>query len=60
MDIEVTDGSYDGRTKNGDINKDGYVDTADYTIWADNYTGSGSLADEGYDQYQQVRQLVLW
>jgi hypothetical protein len=24
----------------GDFNEDGSVDTADYTIWADNYTGS--------------------
>jgi hypothetical protein len=27
----------------GDFNGDGFVDTADYTIWADNYTGAGGV-----------------
>jgi hypothetical protein len=50
----------------GDFNEDGAVDTADYTIWADNYTGSGgtggtpSTGDANGDGAVDTADYTIW
>ena len=50
----------------GDFNGDGNVDTADYTIWADNYTGSGgtggtpSTGDANGDGAVDTADYTIW
>ena len=50
----------------GDFNQDGNVDTADYTIWADNYTGSDgtggtpSTGDANGDGAVDTADYTLW
>jgi hypothetical protein len=50
----------------GDFNSDGNVDTADYTIWADNYTGSGgtggtpSTGDANGDGAVDTADYTIW
>jgi hypothetical protein len=50
----------------GDFNTDGNVDTADYTIWADNYTGSGgsggtaSTGDANGDGAVDTADYTIW
>jgi hypothetical protein len=50
----------------GDFNGDGSVDTADYTIWADNYTGSGgtggtpSTGDANGDGAVDTADYTIW
>jgi hypothetical protein len=53
-------------TLSGDFNGDGNVDTADYTIWADNYTGSGgtggtpSTGDANGDGAVDTADYTIW
>jgi hypothetical protein len=50
----------------GDFNLDGSVDTADYTIWADNYTGNGgtgryySQGDANLDGSVDTADYTVW
>jgi hypothetical protein len=50
----------------GDFNGDGHVDAADYTIWADNYTGSGgtsgtpSTGDANGDGAVDTADYTIW
>jgi hypothetical protein len=50
----------------GDFNLDGAVDTADYTIWADNYTGSSgtggtfSTGDANCDGAVDTADYTIW
>jgi hypothetical protein len=46
----------------GDYNGDGYVDLADYTIWADNYgqTGSGIPGDGNNDGVVDLADYTVW
>lgn len=46
----------------GDYNRDGTVDAADYTVWKDNYGGSGSGVDGdgNYDETVDAADYTIW
>jgi hypothetical protein len=46
----------------GDYNEDGYVDLADYTVWADSFgqTGSDLSADGNGDEFVDLADYTIW